>query len=195
MRIFFLFTFLLFSGAAYGAPKTETAIFAGGCFWSMEAAFEGVEGVASVISGYTGGTVKDPSYEQVSMGATGHVEAVKIAYDPQKISYGELLKIYWYNVDPFNASGQFCDSGPEYRAEIFTTSKAQEKAAADSKTRVAEQLGQTPVTQILPAGKFYPAEEYHQDYKNKNPIQYGLYRAGCGRDRTTAKIWGDKRPI
>jgi len=145
-----------------------------------------------VISGYTGGSVADPSYEQVSSGDTGHVEAVKITYDPSKVTYDQLLKIYWHNVDPFNDRGQFCDYGPEYRTEIFTTNEAQVKTAESTKADVAKQLGKTPVTKILPATAFYPAEEYHQQYEKKNPIAYARYRLGCGRDRTTESIWSKK---
>ncbi len=189
MRWLFLILISL-STSAIAAPKEETAIFAGGCFWSIESAFDEVPGVVSAVSGYTGGTVANPSYDQVSAQNTGHVEAVKVTFDPAKISYEKLLDIYWHNVDPFNDKGQFCDYGPEYRTEIFALNDAQMKAAESSKTAVEKQLGKTPVTKIIPAVKFYEAEEYHQDYKRKNPIAYARYRLGCGRDRTTEKIWG-----
>ena len=190
-RLFLAFTCLLFTTSANAAPNTETAIFAGGCFWSIEGAFDNVPGVTSAVSGYTGGTTKNPTYEQVSEGDTGHVEAVKITYDPAKVSYQQLLKIYWHNADPFNAEGQFCDSGSEYRSEIFTTSDSQNEVANQSFTDVSKQLGKTPVTKIVPAQTFYPAEDYHQHFEQKNPIQYALYRNGCGRDSTTRTVWGN----
>jgi peptide-methionine (S)-S-oxide reductase len=188
MRLPLILPFLLFPATAQAAQ--ETAIFAGGCFWSMEGAFDDVPGVMSAVSGYTGGTVANPTYGQVSAGDTGHVEAVKIVYDPDKTTYDKLLAVYWHNVDPFNATGQFCDNGPEYRTEIFTTSAAQEKAAHASMDNVETRLKRKPVTKIMPAAVFYPAEDYHQHYEKKNPAQYAAYRLGCGRDRTTESIWG-----
>lgn len=192
MRLAILFLFLLFSPAL--AAKEEIAIFAGGCFWSIEGAFDETPGVINAVSGYTGGTVPNPTYEQVSAQKTGHVEAVKVTYDPAKISYEKLLDIYWHNVDPFNDKGQFCDYGPEYRSEIFTLNEAQAKAANDSKLAVEKKLGKTPVTVIKPAVEFYPAEEYHQDYKKKNPEAYKRYRIGCQRDKISEKIWGAEAP-
>ncbi len=177
---------------AQGASDTqETAIFAGGCFWSMEAVFDDVPGVISATAGYTGGTVPNPTYEQVSAGDTGHVEAVKVVYDPQKISYGKLLNLFWHNVDPFNANGQFCDGGPEYRSEIFTTTAAQDAASRESKAVNETLLNKQMVTKIVAATAFYPAEEYHQKFKKKNPLRYALYRQGCGRDARLEQIWGN----
>ena len=190
MRWSFLIAFICLSTAAIAAPKEETAIFAGGCFWSTESAFDEVPGVVSAVSGYTGGTVANPSYHQVSGGDTGHVEAVKVTYDPAKISYDELLDIYWHSIDPFENRGQFCDFGPQYRPGIYTNDKAQVKAAQNSKAVVAKQLGKDVATQISPATTFYPAEDYHQDYKRKNPEAYNRYRIGCGRDTAKAQIWG-----
>ena len=182
------FLFSVIASAAFAAAP-ETAILAGGCFWSMESAFDDVPGVISATSGYAGGTVANPSYEQVSAGNTGHVEAVKVIFDPAKTSYEKLLGIYWHHADPLDAEGQFCDKGPEYRSEIFTTSDAQATQARASQQAVEQQLHQKTVTKIIPATNFYAAEEYHQRYTKKNPIQYGLYRTGCGRDARTAEIW------
>ena len=188
---------LLLAAAASGlsaAPgEKATAIFAGGCFWCEETAYEGQPGVLSVISGYTGGTVKNPTYEQVSSGTTGHAESVEVTYDPKVTSYEKLLEIYWHNVDPFQREGQFCDHGHQYRSAIFYKDEAQKKAAEASKAK----LEQDPkfkgkiVTEITAASAFYPAEEYHQDFWKKSPARYYSYRAGCGRDARLKAIWGD----
>lgn len=177
-------------------PALATATFAGGCFWSMELAFDKVDGVVSTTSGYTGGHVANPTYEQVSAGDTGHFEAVKVQYDPSRISYAKLLDAFWHNVDPLNAEGQFCDSGPEYRSIIFVADAEQRKEAEASKKKLEEsgRFKQPIVTQILPATAFYPAEEYHQDFAQKNPTRYGLYRAGCRRDARLKQLWGDEAP-
>jgi peptide-methionine (S)-S-oxide reductase len=171
-------------------PAGAKASFAGGCFWCMESEFEKVPGVASVISGYTGGTTKNPTYEEVSSGATGHFEAVEITFDPRKVTYERLVEIYWENIDPLTANGQFCDRGEQYRSAIFYRDEAQRRVAEESKKKVAERLKGKVVTLILPASAFYPAEEYHQDYYKKNPFRYGLYRKGCGRDELLEQIWG-----
>ena len=189
MRFLLMLAFLLSTSTVYAKETSSTAIFAGGCFWSMEAAFDDVPGVISAISGYTGGNVANPSYQQVSTGKTGHVEAVKIEYDPKKISYDQLLSIFWRNVDPFNDHGQFCDNGPEYRSQIFTSNEEQVRAAHASKLAVEKRLNKKTLTPIVPASTFYVAEEYHQNYKHKNPVQYGRYRIGCGRDRQIEAIW------
>jgi peptide-methionine (S)-S-oxide reductase len=181
---------VLAAAAAHAAGNEQTAIFAGGCFWSMEAAFDDVPGVVSAVSGYTGGHVADPSYEQVSAGDTGHMEAVKVVYDPAKITYAQLLSVFWHHVDPFDAAGQFCDKGPEYRSEIFTVNDAQAKEAMASKADVEKQLHQSTVTKIVPASAFYPAEEYHQQFTKKNPVRYGVYKLGCGRPGRLDAIWG-----
>jgi peptide-methionine (S)-S-oxide reductase len=175
---------------AKAAPSHAT--FAGGCFWCMVSEFEVLPGVASVVSGYTGGTKKNPTYEEVSSGGTGHFESVDITFDPAKISYEKLLEIYWENIDPLTANGQFCDRGEQYRTAIFVHDDAQRAAAEASKQKVAEKLKAKVVTLILPASTFYPAEEYHQDYYKKNPFRYGLYRKGCGRDELLEQIWGIK---
>ena len=168
------------------------ATFAGGCFWCMEPPFDKLDGVVSTTSGYTGGRVKNPTYEQVSSGGTGHAEAVQVVYDPAKVSYEKLLEVYWHNVDPLTANAQFCDHGDQYRTAIFFEGEAQKKLAETTKAAVEKKLGKTVVTQIVPAGPFYAAEEYHQDYYEKNPVRYKYYRTGCGRDRRLAELWGDQ---
>ena len=176
-----------------GPPDARaTAIFAGGCFWCEETAFEGLPGVFSVVSGYTGGQKKNPTYEQVSSGGTGHAESVEVTYDPGKISYEKLLEVFWHNVDPFQKDGQFCDHGTQYRSAIFPRDEAQRKAAEESKRRLEEEprFKGKIVTQIVPASTFYPAEEYHQDFYKKNPARYNSYRQGCGRDARLKEIWG-----
>jgi peptide-methionine (S)-S-oxide reductase len=171
----------------------ETAIFAGGCFWCEETAFEGLPGVLSVTSGYTGGQAKNPSYEQVSSGSTGHAESVEVAYDPAKISYERLLEVFWHNVDPFDGGGQFCDRGTQYRSAIFYKDEAQRKAAEESRRKLEEEprFKGKIATQVVAASTFYPAEEYHQDFYKKNPIRYNSYRLGCGRDARLKAIWGE----
>jgi len=185
---------LAIAAAANGAPANRaTAVFAGGCFWCEETAFEGVPGVVAAISGYTGGQVPNPTYEQVSSGVTGHAESVQVIYDPSKITYEKLLDIFWHNVDPFQANGQFCDHGNQYRSAIFYKDEAQRKAAEASKARLEEEprFKGKIVTQIVPASTFYQAEEYHQDFYKKNPVRYHSYRTGCGRDARLKEIWGE----
>ena len=182
------------AAAALAAPANRaTAVFAGGCFWCEETAFEGVPGVVAAISGYTGGQVPNPTYEQVSSGVTGHAESVQVIYDPSKITYEKLLDIFWHNVDPFQANGQFCDHGNQYRSAIFYKDEAQRKAAEASKARLEEEprFKGKIVTQIVPASTFYQAEEYHQDFYKKNPVRYHSYRTGCGRDARLKEIWGE----
>jgi peptide methionine sulfoxide reductase msrA/msrB len=173
----------------------QVAIFAGGCFWSMQKAFEGVPGVASVTAGYAGGSQSDPSYEVVETGKTGYAESVQVIYDPAAISYDRLLNIYWHHIDPTTADRAFCDRGPQYRSIIFYRDSAQQRAAEASK-RALDQSHRfkTPVvTTIEPATKFYPAEEYHQQYYKKNPERYQAYVIGCGRDKRIAELWRDKQ--
>jgi peptide-methionine (S)-S-oxide reductase len=174
------------------APRISHAYFAGGCFWCAETAFEGVKGVGTVVSGFTGGPEKHPTYEQVSAGITGHYESVDVAYDPSKISYEKLLDIYWHNIDPTQGDGQFCDRGRQYRSVIFVRDSAQASAARESKRQLETSRAlQAPiVTAILPAGPFWPAEEYHQDFWKKNPGEYHRYRESCGRDRRLDQLWG-----
>ena len=177
---------------ALAAPN-EKAIFAGGCFWCEESAFEDLPGVVSAVSGYTGGRTADPTYEQVSTGMTGHAESAEITFDPAKISYEQLLQVFWHNIDPTQSDGQFCDHGSQYRSAIFYLNDAQKRAAEASKAK----LEQDPrfrgkiATQIVPASKFYPAEEHHQNYCKVNPLRYKMYAAGCGRAARLKAIWGD----
>ena len=175
-----------------GGVKLEKATFAGGCFWCMEAPFDKLPGVVSVTAGYTGGQVKNPTYEQVSAGGTGHAEAVQIVYDPAKIGYDRLLEIFWRNIDPTVKDRQFCDTGNQYRAAIFTHSPEQQTLALRSKAALekSKPFAAPVVTEIVAAGEFYPAEEYHQHYYQKNPIRYTYYRSSCGRDRRLKELWG-----
>jgi peptide-methionine (S)-S-oxide reductase len=173
------------------AAERGEAIFAGGCFWCMETAFEGQPGVKSVTSGFAGGATKNPTYDEVSGGGTGHAESVRVVYDPAKTSYAKLLDLFWHNIDPFSAGGQFCDRGNQYRSAIFYLDDAQKQAAEASKRAVEAQLKQKVVTEVVAAGPFYAAEEYHQDFYKKNPARYYSYRAGCGRDARLHQVWGD----
>jgi len=173
------------------ADETKEAIFAGGCFWSMQADFDKVPGVVKTIVGYSGGTVAKPTYEQVSSGKTGHYEVVQVTYDPAKTSYEKLLDVYWHNIDPTNAKGQFCDIGSEYRPVIFYHDEDQQKLAIKSKQALIQSGRFKQVaTQILPEKTFYPAEDYHQKYTVKNPGQYYLYRYSCGQDERLKELWG-----
>jgi peptide-methionine (S)-S-oxide reductase len=173
--------------------KTATAIFAGGCFWCVEADFDKVAGVLSTTSGYIGGSVNNPTYAQVSAGGTGHAEAVKIVYDPAKVTYAKLLDVYWHNVDPLAKDKQFCDSGDQYRTAIFYADDAQKKLAEETKKQVAAKFApRTVYTQIVQAGPFYDAEDYHQDYYKKNEARYKFYRWNCGRDQRLEQLWGKK---
>lgn len=177
------------------APRAEglaEAVFAGGCFWCTEHDFEAIPGVAEAISGYTGGHLQNPSYEDVITETTGHYEAVIVRYDPAKISYGDLVERFWRMVDPTDAGGQFCDRGPSYATAIFVADAAQRRTAEESKRKLKEsgRLKEPVVTPVLPLGVFYPAEDYHQDYSEKNPVRYRLYRTGCGRDRRLQQLWG-----
>ncbi len=177
------------------APPGEraSAVFAGGCFWCEETAFEGLPGVLSVTSGYTGGQKKNPTYEEVSSGGTGHAESVEVVFDPAKTTYEKLLDVFWHNVDPFQKDGQFCDHGTQYRSAIFYKDEAQRKAAEESKRKLEGEprFKGKIATQIVPASTFYPAEEYHQDFYKKNPTRYYSYREGCGRDARLKEIWGE----
>ena len=177
------------------AQNTEKAIFAAGCFWCTEEAFEHVPGVISAVSGYTGGTMKNPSYEQVSSGRTGHAEAVEVTFDPARVSYEKLLDTFWVNHDPTVKDRQFCDAGSQYRPAIFYLSDEQKKAAEASKAKYEKlkTFKQPLLTEITKAGPFYPAEDYHQDYYKKNPLQYKFYVTGCGRYARLDSLWGDLR--
>jgi len=167
----------------------DTAVFAGGCFWSMERAFDQVAGVTAVTVGYSGGTVPHPSYEQVSTGRTGHLESVQVVFDPRQISYAQLLDAFWHDIDPTQADGQFCDHGPEYHTAVFYRDSSQHRAAAASLVALQRRFGKPITTALLRASVFYPAEEYHQHYYKKNPVAYGAYRSACGRDRRLKEIW------
>lgn len=171
------------------SSKQETIILAGGCFWCLESDFDKLTGVLSTISGYIGGHLGNPTYKQVSYGGTGHYEAVKIVFDPEKVSHATLLDYFWRHIDPLDDKGQFCDKGDQYRAAVFVSDENQEKEAITSKKRAEEALGKDIVTQILPAATFYDAEDYHQDYHNKNPVRYKLYRFNCGRDKRVRTVW------
>ena len=176
-------------------PKTAYAVFAGGCFWCMEKPFEELDGVRAVISGYTGGKEKNPDYQQVSSGRTGHAEAVRIEYDPSKISYRKLLDVFWMQIDPTTPDAQFVDHGPQYRSAVFYMSPEEKKLAEETRDALEKSGrygGKKIVTEISPASGFYPAEDYHQDYYKKNPLRYKFYRRGSGRDQYLKKIWGDK---
>ncbi len=177
------------------AQKLEKAAFAMGCFWCAEEAFEKVPGVVSVVSGYTGGKVKHPSYEQVSSGTTGHAEAVQVTYDPAKVGYEKLLETFWLNHDPTVKDRQFCDAGSQYRPEIFYYTEEQKRLAEASKARWEKEkpFKQPILTPITAAGEFWPAEEYHQDYYKKNPVQYRFYVTGCGRYARLDQLWGALR--
>ena len=180
------------SGAA-AQDKTATAIFAGGCFWCVEADFDKVAGVLSTTSGYIGGSVKNPTYAQVSAGGTGHAEAVKVVYDPAKVTYARLLDVFWRNVDPLAKDKQFCDSGDQYRTAIFYADDAQKKLAEETRKQVEAKFAPRPVyTQIVQAGPFYDAEDYHQDYYKKNEARFKFYRWNCGRDQRLEQLWGKK---
>jgi methionine-S-sulfoxide reductase len=173
----------------------QRAIFAGGCFWCMEPPFEKLEGVSAVISGFTGGQIAHPSYEQVIAGHTGHVEAVEIHFDPQLVSYEQLLHIFWRQINPTDAGGQFVDRGAHYRSAIFYLNDNQRLLAEQSRDKLAAAgvFREPIVTEILPAAPFYPAEEYHQDYYKKNPLRYRYYRSGSGRDGFLDRVWGKER--
>jgi len=177
------------------ATETETATFAGGCFWCMEHPFDELDGVLSTTSGYTGGHKEHPSYEEVSSGSTGHAEAIQIVFDPARISYTQLLDVYWRNSDPTTPNRQFCDVGTQYRPAIFYHSEAQKQAAEASKQALMQHasFGKLIVTEITAASRFWPAEEYHQNYYLKNPIRYKFYRYNCGRDQRLQQLWGEEK--
>jgi peptide-methionine (S)-S-oxide reductase len=171
----------------------EKATFAGGCFWCMEHPFDQIPGVVSVTVGYTGGQKKNPTYEEVSAGGTGHAESVQIIYDPAKVSYEKLLSVFWHNIDPTAKDRQFCDAGHQYRSAIFYHNEEQHRLALQSKEQLEKNkpFKEAIVTEIVPATEFYPAEEYHQHYYKKNPVRYKFYRFSCGRDHRLRELWGD----
>jgi peptide-methionine (S)-S-oxide reductase len=176
-----------------GPAPTQVATFAGGCFWSMQKAFDGVPGVVTVTAGYAGGTKADPTYDEVETGKTGHAESVEVKYDPARISYARLLDTYWHHIDPLTVNSAFCDYGPQYRSIIFYHD-AEQRQLADSSKRALDDSHRfkTPiVTAVEPATRFYPAEEYHQQFYRKNPAHYEAYRLGCRRDARLQQLWGD----
>lgn len=174
------------------APDSAVAVFAGGCFWCMEPPYDKLDGVLSTTSGYIGGSVANPTYEKVSAGRTGHTEAVQVKYDPGKVSYSKLLEVFWRNIDPIAVDRQFCDTGNQYRSGIFTIGGEQQRLAEASKRKWQDsgRFKQPIATQVVAATKFYPAESYHQDYYEKNPIRYKYYRYSCGRDARLDELWG-----
>ncbi|WP_405242201.1 peptide-methionine (S)-S-oxide reductase MsrA [Lentisalinibacter salinarum] len=174
------------------AAAEAVATFAGGCFWCMEPPYDKLEGVKSTVSGFMGGHVKDPTYQQVVRGGTGHAEVVQVTYDPEVVSYETLLAVYWRNVDPFDGGGQFCDRGASYRPEIFWHTAAQRETAAASKSELQERFDQEIAVAVTEAGEFYPAEDYHQNYYEKNPVRYKFYRWNCGRDQRLEEVWGEQ---
>ena len=196
-RIIAVLFLLMFSSTGEAkdmtTEKQEVAIFAGGCFWCMQKPFDQVKGVISTEAGYTGGTVVNPTYEQVSAGHTGHKESVRVTFDPALVDYQTLLQVFWHNVDPFDTNGQFCDKGNQYRAAIFYQNEEQKRLAEATKKEVATQFGQDVTTEIDAAMPFYPAEEYHQSYYLKNPVRYHYYRYQCGRDQRLKQVWGEAK--
>ena len=192
----FILTAALLPALGHAAPKAghAEAIFAGGCFWCMERPFDEVDGVESTTPGYTGGHLKNPTYKDVSSGRTGHAEALRVVYDPDKVSYDDLLKVFWANVDPTDGSGQFCDRGDEYRSEIFYIGADQKRAAMASLEKLKnDKPFSLPIfTRVTEATTFYPAEHYHQDYYKKNPVRYRYYRYACGRDARLEAVWSGK---
>ncbi len=179
---------------ADGSQDLAKATFAGGCFWCMEPPFDELEGVVSTTSGYIDGHVKNPTYRQVSAGGTGHTEAIQIVFDPEKVSYRELLDVFWRNIDPLAVDRQFCDGGSQYRTGIYTHDQEQLRLAEETREALvrSQRFDQPIATEIEPASQFYPAEDYHQDYYRKNPVRYKSYRYGCGRDRRLKELWGDE---
>lgn len=184
----------LFITPVFAEKSHETAIFAGGCFWCMEPPFDKIDGVFSTISGYTSGHKKDPTYREVSSGGTGHTEALEIVYNPEKVTYSQLLEVFWKNIDPVAVDRQFCDAGSQYRSGIYYKNKDQEVAARESlqKLKQSKTFNKEIATEIVAASTFYPAEDYHQDYYKKNPLRYKYYRYSCGRDKRLTEIWGEK---
>jgi peptide-methionine (S)-S-oxide reductase len=185
---------LAFAATAFAqTPERAVATFAGGCFWCVESDFDHVPGVTETISGYTGGTVANPTYEQVSAGGTGHAESVEVYYDPRKVTYAQLLDYFWHHIDPTVKDRQFCDYGHQYRTAIFVHNDEERKLAEDSKKKVEAELKVPIYTEIVQAGPFYKAEGYHQDFYVKNPTKYKFYRWNCGRDQRIEQLWGSHK--
>jgi len=184
------------AGQAATAEGEAEAIFAGGCFWCMEGPYDDLDGVKSTTSGYIGGHLENPTYKQVSAGSSGHAEALRVVYDPKKVSYDKLLEVFWVNIDPTDGGGQFCDRGSQYRSEIFVVDDEQRSAAEASLAKLQQDkpFKQPIATTIGDATTFYPAEHYHQDYYQKNPLRYRYYRYACGRDARLEEVWGELAP-
>jgi len=197
MRNWLAFFLLLFAGVlstpVSAQSRTSTAVFAGGCFWCTESDFDHIAGVTETLSGYTGGRTRNPTYEQVSAGNTGHIEAVRIVYDPSRVSYATLVERFFRTIDPLDAGGQFCNRGDQYRSAIFVANAAERRIAEAAKARAARQLGRPIATEILPRGVFYRAEAYHQNYYTRNSVRYRFYRWNCGRDARIEAVWGVAR--
>ena len=189
----FLFLFALLGTAAW-AQESAKATFAGGCFWCMEEAFDKVDGVSETVSGYAGGDVEDPTYQQVVSGTTGHYEVLQVTYDPDLVSYEELLYHFWRNIDPVDGGGQFCDRGSQYLSAIFYHNDRQQRLAQESlrELRRSDRFDQSIATEILELDQFYRAEGYHQDYYNKNPLRYNFYKTACGREARLQSVWGEE---
>ena len=182
-----------FASAQDGTSSNRgEATFAGGCFWCVEEAYDEIDGVLSTTSGYTGGEQDNPTYQQVSSGGTGHVESVHVVYDPDKVDYATLLEAFWHNIDPFAENRQFCDAGAQYRSVIFYHNARQKRLAEETKAELEQRFDREVATQILPAERFWDAEEYHQNYYEKNPVRYHFYKAGCGRTDRLEEIWGEQ---
>ncbi|NEX92465.1 peptide-methionine (S)-S-oxide reductase MsrA [Caulobacter sp. 17J65-9] len=188
----FAVAFAVCGARAAPAPATQTAVFAGGCFWCTEADFEKIPGVVSAVAGYTGGSEPRPTYEQVSSERTGHVEAVKVTFDPNRVSYRALVDKFWRTIDPTDAGGQFCDRGPSYHTAVFVSGPDQRREAEASRAVAATQVKGKFVTPVRDATTFWPAEAYHQDFYKKNPLRYRTYREGCGRDARLKAVWGGR---
>jgi peptide-methionine (S)-S-oxide reductase len=195
VRIAAMIAALLFSSTAWSQPKPANAkiVLAGGCFWCMEQPFDVLPGVISTTSGYIGGTKKNPTYEEISTGFTGHTEAVEVVFDPSRVSVEKLLDVFWHNIDPTVKNRQFCDGGSQYRSGIFYSGAEQKKAALESRAALEKsaRFKEPFVTEITEATTFYPAEDYHQDYYRKNPVRYKFYRSNCGRDARLKELWGE----
>ena len=192
MLVGLLLMFGLHAAPAASDDGEAQAVLAGGCFWCMQPPYDDVDGVLDTEVGFTGGHVEDPTYQEVVQGGTGHYEAVRITYDPERIGYEEILEIFWRNIDPLDGGGQFCDRGDHYQAAIFAANDAERSAAEASKEALEDsgRFDQPIVTEVLDAASFYLAEEYHQDYYKKNPLRYRFYRASCGRDGRLEELWG-----
>ena len=191
-RGFFLGFTIWITLVATLSAEQRTAVFAGGCFWCMEPPFDKVDGVIRTVSGYAGGKKQTPTYREVASGQTDHLEALQVTYDPEKVSYKELLEVFWVNVDPLDGGGQFCDRGHSYLTAIFYSSEEEETLVRSSREQVGRILKQSIATELIPFTQFWPAEDYHQDYYKKNPTRYKFYRWNCGRDRRLKLLWNEK---